>query len=52
MKVLALNGSQNPRGVTWHAINLVGEELARENIGLDIIHIGSKAVAGCVDCRK
>lgn len=52
MKVLALNGSQNSRGVTWHAINLVGEELAKENISLDVIHIGAKPVAGCVDCRK
>ena len=48
MKVLALNGSQNPKGVTYHAIQLVAEELAKENIGLDIVHVGVKAVAGCM----
>lgn len=52
MKVLALNGSQNPKGVTYHAMQLVGEELAKENIGLDIVHVGVKPVAGCIDCRN
>ncbi len=52
MKVLALNGSQNPKGVTRHAIQLVAEELKKEDIGLDIVHVGAKAVAGCLDCRK
>lgn len=52
MKVLALNGSQNPKGVTYHAMMLVGEELAKENIELDIVHVGVKAAAGCTDCRK
>lgn len=52
MKVLALNGSSNAKGVTYHAIGLVGEELQKENIGLDIVHIGAKPLAGCLDCRK
>lgn len=52
MKVLALNGSQNAKGVTHHAIGLVGAELEQEGIGLDVVHIGSKALAGCLDCRK
>lgn len=52
MKVLALNGSSNKNGVTRHAVDLVGEELAREGIGLDVVHVGAKPVAGCLDCRK
>jgi len=52
MKVLALNGSQNPRGVTYHAIQIVAEELKKEGIGLDIVHVGVKPLAGCLDCRK
>lgn len=52
MKVLALNGSSNKKGVTYTALNLVGEELAKENIGMDIVHVGAKPVAGCLDCRK
>lgn len=52
MKVLALNGSQNKKGVTYHAIGLVAEELAKAHIGCDIVHVGSKPLAGCMDCRK
>ena len=52
MKVLALNGSSNKKGVTHTALNLVGEELAKENIDMDIVHVGAKPVAGCLDCRK
>lgn len=29
MKVLALNGSYNKKGVTWTAINLVAKELKK-----------------------
>lgn len=52
MQVLALNGSQNSKGVTWQAITLVAEELEKDGIGLDIVHIGAKPLAGCTDCRK
>lgn len=52
MKVLALNGSYNKKGVTYTAITLVAEELEKENIITDIRHIGAKAVAACIDCRK
>lgn len=52
MRVLALNGSQNARGVTFHALGVVGAELEKEGIGLEIVHVGAKAVAGCLDCRK
>lgn len=52
MKALALNGSQNTKGVTWQALRLVGEELGKNGIGMDIVHIGARPVAGCLDCRK
>ena len=52
MKVLALNGSQNKKGVTHTAINLVAQQLKMEGIGLDEVHVGSKPLAGCLDCRK
>lgn len=52
MKVLALNGSQNRKGVTFHALQLIGEELRNEGIEMEIMHIGVKAYAGCMDCRK
>lgn len=52
MKVLAINGSYNKKGVTWTAIGLVAKELEAEGIGTDIWHVGAKAVAACIDCRK
>lgn len=52
MKVLALNGSSNARGVTRHAIGLVEEELKKAGIGMEVVHIGAKPLAGCMDCRK
>ena len=41
MKVLALNGSSNAKGVTYTAMNLVGEELANEGIEMEIVHVGA-----------
>lgn len=52
MKVLALNGSSNAKGVTYHAIQVVARELEREGIATDVIHVGAKPLAGCLDCRK
>lgn len=52
MKVLALNGSSNAKGVTYNAIRLAGGELEREGIELEIVHVGAKAYKGCLDCRR
>lgn len=52
MKVLAINGSYNKKGVTWTAIGLAAKELEAEGIPTDIWHVGAKAVAACIDCRK
>lgn len=51
MKVLALNGSHNKNGVTYHAIGIIKDELAKENIGLDVMWCGGKTYASCNDCR-
>ncbi len=51
MKVLALNGSHNKEGVTYNALKIVGEELQKEGIGIDILHCGGKSYASCNDCR-
>jgi len=50
MKVLALNGSHNKHGVTYHALGIIGEALAQEGIGMEIIHAGG-SYATCDDCR-
>ena len=50
MKVTAFNGSPNKEGNTWHAISMVAAELEKENIATEIIHVGNKAIRGCVAC--
>ena len=52
MKVLALNGSSNAKGVTYTAMNLVGEELTKEGIEMEIMHVGAKGVQGCTNCKQ
>jgi multimeric flavodoxin WrbA len=52
MKVLAINGSPNKEGNTWHALNIVGKELLSNNIEFEILHIGHKMIHGCIACRK
>jgi multimeric flavodoxin WrbA len=52
MKVLAINGSPNKEGNTWHALNMVGEELKNNEIDFEILHIGNKHIHGCLGCKK
>ncbi len=52
MKVLALNGSHNRQGVTYTALRLIGKELEKEGIGMDIIHCGGRNYVSCNDCRS
>lgn len=50
MKVVAFNGSPNKNGNTYEAIKLVTKELEKEGIETEIIHVGNKAVRGCIAC--
>jgi len=52
MKVVAFNGSPNKNGNTWHAIKMVTDELEKEGIATEIIHVGNKAVRGCLACGQ
>lgn len=52
MKVLAFNGSPNKAGCTDRAMRYVIEELEKEGIEVEYIHIGAKAVQGCVACYR
>ncbi len=51
MKVLLVNGSPHKHGCTYTALNTVAEQLERNGIATDIMHIGNKAVRGCTACR-
>ena len=52
MKVLLLNGSPRKNGTTFTALNEVGTQLEKNGIETVIHHLGTKPVAGCIDCRK
>lgn len=52
MKVIAINGSPKKEGNTYHAIQLVAEQLEKQNIEVEIIHIGNKAIRGCMGCGQ
>jgi multimeric flavodoxin WrbA len=51
MKVVAFNGSPRKEGNTYHAIRLVADELEKEGIEVEIIHVGNKSIKGCLACN-
>ncbi len=52
MKVIAINGSPHEKGNTYHGIKLVLDEMEKENIDSEIIHVGNKKISGCLACGK
>ena len=52
MKVIAINGSPRKDGNTFHALNMVGNELKANGIEFEILHIGHKQIHGCMACGK
>lgn len=52
MKVIAINGSPKKEGNTFHALNIVGDELLADGIEFEILHIGHKLLHGCTACGK
>lgn len=52
MKVIAINGSPNKEGNTFHALKIIGSRLNENGIDFEIIHIGNKSIRGCLACGK
>ena len=52
MKVVAFNGSPKKEGNTYHALKMVGEELEKNGIDFEIIHVGNKNIRGCMACGQ
>ena len=52
MKVLAFNGSPKAAGNTFHALKMVTDQLEKEGIETQILHVGDKAIRGCIACGK
>ena len=50
MKVIAINGSPKKEGNTHHAMKIVLDELEKEGIAGEILHIGNKEIRGCLAC--
>ena len=50
MKVVAINGSPKAKGNTYHALKIVTDELERQEISTEIIHVGNKNIRGCLAC--
>jgi Multimeric flavodoxin WrbA len=52
MKVIAINGSPRKDGNTATALKLMKDEMENEGIDVEIIHVGSELIHGCVGCGK
>lgn len=50
MKVVALNGSPRKSGNTFHSLNIVLEEVSKEGVDTEIIHLGKMKITGCTAC--
>ena len=50
MKVVAINGSPHKEGNTYQALKIIGSKLEENGIEFEIIHVGHKAVRGCMGC--
>jgi len=52
MKVIAFNGSPHNNGVIAKGISVIQQELENAEIEVEVIHVGSKHISGCIDCRQ
>lgn len=52
MKALLINGSPHAEGCTYTALAIVAEELEKNGVKAEIVHIGNKAIRGCIACGK
>lgn len=52
MKTLLLNGSPHANGCTYTALKVVSDELEKNGVATEIIHIGNKDIRGCIACGK
>ena len=50
MKVIALNGSPRKDGNTAAALKIMAEELEKEGIAVETVHIGHLPIRGCTAC--
>ena len=49
-KILLLNGSPHANGCTAAALQEMIDTFAKEGVETELIHVGNKAVRGCISC--
>ena len=52
MQVLLINGSPHPKGSTATALATVAGQLEKAGIETTTLHVGHKAIRGCIACGK
>ena len=52
MKVMLVNGSPHVKGNTFLALEEMRKVFEQDGIQAEIVQVGSKAVRGCIACRK
>lgn len=52
MKVIAINGSPKSDGNTAYGISVAAKELIEAGIEVEVLHIGTNPVRGCIACGK
>ncbi|MDF2942847.1 MAG: hypothetical protein K0S01_1705 [Herbinix sp.] len=52
MKVIAINGSPKPKGNTYLALKTACDELEKQSIETEIIHVGNMEIKGCISCGR
>lgn len=52
MKVMAFNGSPRKKGNTYTAINIIFEQLNKENINTELVQIGGSDIKPCDACLR
>lgn len=50
MKVLLINGSPHKEGCTYTALKEIADTLKNQDIESEILYLGTKPIAGCIDC--
>lgn len=52
MKALLVNGSPNEFGCTYTALRELAGTLEKEGVEAEILYLGKKPLAGCIDCGQ
>ncbi|MDR0831406.1 MAG: flavodoxin family protein [Bacillales bacterium] len=52
MRVILINGSPRVNGCTYTGLNIIKEQLKKNDIEATIYNLGNQAIQGCIGCGK